>query len=246
MFSAAVGCIAAIVAYSVVTHNSVPYKHQLVSNSYSSTYHSVSFKKAIKKSRLSTVQIVSIVPDQGMISTSSGTYFESYGGYFILGVAHGILSECNFIKIVVDGKLHDCKKIIEVNQAADYSIIQVEKIENRKPISIPKDLPKNKQWLRVFSMLNTVVYTGYPNNIGPMTIQGHVAGFSRSNYAYIVSYAWQGSSGSGVFDHTGKYIGYVVAIDVGQTEMGMQILENVVLVMPAYNIDWQKAATEAE
>ena len=45
---------------------------------------------------------------------------------------------------------------------------------------------------------------------------------------------------------TGKYIGYVVAIDVGQTEMGVQILENVVLVMPAYNIDWLAAIIQAE
>ena len=238
--------VTAAITYSVVTHNSVPYKHQLTDDNNVSQYYNVSFKKAIKKSRQSTVQIVSILAEQGMISTSSGTYFESAGGYFVVGVAHGIVSECDMVKIVVNGVLHDCKKIIAIDQSADYSIIQVDEISDRTPIQIPRDLPNNKQWIKSFSMLNKVVYTGYPNNIGPMTIQGHVAGFSRSNYAYIVSYAWQGSSGSGVFDHNGKYIGYVVAIDVGQTEMGVQILENVVLVMPAYNIDWLAAIIQAE
>ena len=238
--------VAAAVTYSVVTHNSVPYRHQITDETNVSQHYSVSYRKAIKKSRQSTVQIVSILPEQGMISTSSGTYFESIAGYFVVGVAHGILSGCDMVKIVVNGTLHDCKKIIAIDQSVDYSIIQVEEIPSRIPIQIPRDLPNNKQWIKSFSMLNKVVYTGYPNNIGPMTIQGHVAGFSRSNFAYIVSYAWQGSSGSGVFDQNGKYIGYVVAIDVGQTEMGVQILENVVLVMPAYNIDWLEVFTQAE
>ena len=242
----AISMVTAFITYSVVTNNSVPYKHQIENDDNISSYYSVSFKNAIKKSRQSTVQIVSILMQQGMISTSSGTYFESHGGYFVVGVAHGILSECEMIKIVVDDNLHDCKKLITIDQNADYSIIQIDKLEDRVPIKIPRDLPNNKQWINSFSILNKVVYTGYPNNIGPITIPGQVAGYSGSSYAYILSYAWQGSSGSGVFDHNGKYIGYVVAIDVGQTEMGMQILENVVLVMPAYNIDWVKAVTEAE
>ena len=62
----------------------------------------------------------------------------------------------------------------------------------------------------------------------------------------MLSYAWQGSSGSGVFDENGKYIGYVVAIDIGKTEHGIQILQNVVLVVPAFNVDWTKTITDSE
>ncbi len=237
---------AAGVTYSIVTQNDIPYRYQIRDSSNVSSYYNISLKKAIKKSRESTIQIVSIVPDEGMISTSSGTYFESYGGYFVVGVAHGIGGPCEHTKIVADGKLYDCKKYIHIDQGVDYSIIQIDKIQTRVPIEIPKDLPKNKQWIKSFSLLNRVVYTGYPNNLGPLTISGDIAGFARSEHAYVLSYAWQGSSGSGVFDHSGKYIGYVVAIDVGQTEFGVQILENVVLVMPAFRIDWEKAITEAE
>ncbi len=241
-----IGLVALFATYSTITQHSVPYKHQIQNDANISGYHNVSLKKAIKKSRQSSVRIVSIFPEEQLISTSSGTYFESYGGYFVVSVAHGIGGPCENTKIVVDDVVHDCKKYIYIDQNQDYSIIQVEKIENRKPIKIPQDLPKNNQWRKSLSLLNKVVYTGYPNNIGSLTISGEVAGFSSSEYIYIISYAWQGSSGSGVFDHSGKYIGYVVAVDVGQTDLGVQILQNVVLIVPAYKIDWIKAITEAE
>ena len=50
--------------------------------------------------------------------------------------------------------------------------------------------------------------------------------------------AIMGSSGSGVFSTKGKYIGIVTAIDIGQTEFGVDILENVVLVTPVFKVDW--------
>ena len=232
--------------YSSISQHDVPYRHQLHKQPNVTNFHNVSFKNTIKKSRLSSVQIVSIFPEQQMISTSSGTYFETYGNYFVVGVAHGLGGPCENTKIVVDGNVYDCKKYIFVDQNNDYAIIQIEKIENRTPIKIPQDLPKNKKWIKSLSLLNKVVYTGFPNNLGALTISGEIAGFSSSEHVYIISYAWQGSSGSGVFDHSGKYIGYVVAVDVGQTDLGVQILQNVVLVMPAFKIDWSKAVTEAE
>ena len=241
-----IGFVASFATYSTIVQHSIPYRHQIQAATNISDYHNVSLKKAIKKSKQSSVRIVSILPEEQLISTSSGTYFESYGGYFVVGVAHGIGGPCESTKIVVDDIVHDCKKYIYVDQNQDYSIIQVEKIENRKPIKIPQDLPKNNQWRKSLSLLNKIVYTGYPNNIGALTISGEIAGFSSSEYIYAISYAWQGSSGSGVFDHSGKYIGYVVAVDVGQTDLGVQILQNVVLIVPAYKIDWIKAITEAE
>ena len=33
-------------------------------------------------------------------------------------------------------------------------------------------------------------------------------------------------------------MGYIVALDVGRTEYGMDVLENVILVVPHYRIDW--------
>ena len=86
--------------------------------------------------------------------------------------------------------------------------------------------------------MNHVVYTGYPNSIGPLTVQGNIMGFDPAGLIYVQSYAWSGSSGSGIFDQSGNLIGYILAIDVGQNEYGTAILENVMLVVPIYYVDW--------
>ena len=79
------------------------------------------------------------------------------------------------------------------------------------------------------------------NGLGPLTIDGKVIGHHPSGQIYLNSYAWSGSSGSGVFSEHGHYIGYVVAIDVGQGMNGPAVIENVVLVVPAWKINWFSA-----
>ena len=113
-----------------------------------------------------------------------------------------------------------------------------EKIQNRIPIEIPKDLPRGNQWKKSYSLLNKIIYTGYPNTIGPLTLRGDVIGYGDNEFIYVFSHAYGGASGSGVFSRQGHYIGYVVAIDVGSTDLGVDVLENVVIVAPALNIDW--------
>ena len=232
--------------YSAIKMYSIPYTHQIQKDNNVSKLYSVSHQKAIKRSRESAVQVLSVSPMQGFLSTFSGTYFEYFGNHFIVTVAHGIQGPCEYTKIVYNGEILNCKKYITVDNHIDYAIIQIEEMKNRKAIKIPRDLPKNKQWIKSYSILNSLIYTGYPNTIGPLTISGEVAGFASSEYIYMISYAWQGSSGSGVFDSSGKFIGYIVAVDVGQTEFGFQIPQNVVLVVPAFKIDWVKALTESE
>ena len=234
------------VFYSTLSSYDVPYRHQIQKDDNVSKYYPVSHQKAIKRSRESAVQILSIDPLQGLLSTFSGTYFESFGSYFVITVAHGIQGPCAHTKILYNGDFYDCKKYITVDNQIDYAIIQIDKMHDRKAIGIPADLPKNKQWIVSYSLLNKLVYTGYPNTIGPLTISGEVAGFAASEYIYMISYAWQGSSGSGVFDSNGKFVGHIVAVDVGQTEFGFQVLQNVVLVVPAFKIDWTRTITESE
>ena len=232
-----------LVFYSAMSVHSVPYRHQIQKDNNISKYYPTSYQKAIKKSRESAVQILSMNPYKGFLSTFSGTYFESFGSHFIVTVAHGIQGPCEHTKVLYDGDVYDCKKYITVDNQIDYAIIQIDKMYNRKAIKIPRDVPKNKQWILSYSILNKLKN---PNTIGPLTISGEVAGYATSQYIYMISYAWQGSSGSGVFDSNGKFVGHVVAVDVGQTEFGFQILQNVVLVVPAFKIDWTKVITESE
>ena len=232
--------------YSALIDNSVSDKTIIDNQDQVSKYHSVSYKKAIKKSRDSAVRIISIDSTEGHVSTFSGTYIKSYGSYFVVTVAHGLAGPCEFTKVVYADELYDCVKIIEKNDAIDYAVIQVEPIPTRVAVTMPRDLPKRQQWAHAFGLHSKVIYTGYPNNIGPLSIGGHVTGANGTNFIYLDSYAWEGSSGSGVFDSKGRFIGYVIAIDVGATEFGVQVLNNVVLVVPSFKIDWTKLITEAE
>jgi len=200
----------------------------------------VAASAGVKRSINSAVRIVSFAPKAGHVSVSTGTYFKHRGDYFILTVRHGIATlSCAFIQIEVDGTLHPCDEIISYDDRNDYAILSVGEIGNRKPLRFPRDfVTKHREWIQTVSPLEPLVYTGYPNTIGPVTLSGRVMGISADEYVYFNSYAWSGSSGSGVFNSQGKMMGYIVAIDVGHTEYGIDVLENVILVVPHYRVDW--------
>ncbi|MAH50855.1 hypothetical protein CMI37_33875 [Candidatus Pacearchaeota archaeon] len=239
------GAISLFALYSLVMSHAIPPQERLQENNYTSFY-APPYQQAIKKSRESAVQVTSFALDSPYFSTASGTYFAAYGKHFVVTVMHALQGPCEFTTIVHGEEGYGCVKYVTMNPINDYAIIQVEAIKDRTPIHIPRDLPQNAQWIDSYSIMNKLVYTGYPNVIGPLTVGGEVSGFADAEYIYMISYAWSGSSGSGVFDHRGKYIGYVVAIDVGQTEFGFQILQNVVLVAPALKVDWGKTLTQSE
>ena len=208
--------------------------------------HSVAKKRAIEKSRSSAVQLISISFEDQSASTFSGTYIESSENYFVLTVAHGLQGTCEETKVIYDEEFYDCVKLVHVDKNLDYALIQVEEIPDRKAIKIPKEIPNNREWRRVFTLLQEVIYTGYPNTIGPLTFSGEIAGVAGYRYIYINSYAWEGSSGSGVFDCNGNFIGYIVAVDIGKNDYGVQILNNLVLVIPSFHVNWGKTITEVK
>lgn len=195
--------------------------------------------KVIQKSRESTVRILSASPDHHMAS-QSGTYVTLFGRYFVITTRHGILGDCLFTKIYIEQDMFDCERFIELNDEADYALIEIQKIPGLNPIKIPRDIAMNqREWDRDLSVMNRVFYTGFPNSVGPLTIGGHVAGYTLDEHIYIISYAWSGSSGSGVFSQDGRYLGYILAVDVGEGITGAPaVLENVVLVVPAFKINW--------
>tara|TARA_R110002020_G_scaffold218633_1_gene426557 strand:+ start:1331 stop:2113 length:783 start_codon:yes stop_codon:yes gene_type:complete len=236
--------ISIFAVWSVIASYEMPPAAKIQQNNFTDFY-SPQYKRAIEKSRKSAVQVISLDSTSIMLSSASGTYFTSYGDFFVVTVYHGIQGPCELTMFVHDGNMYDCIEYVVLDSYSDYAIIQTEKIEDRVPIEIPDDLPKSQSWIGSYSVMNKLVYTGYPNTIGPLTIAGDVAGFIEPEYIYMNSYAWSGSSGSGVFDHTGKYIGYVIALDVGQTEFGVQVLPNVVLVAPSFNIDWSQVRSRS-
>ena len=67
-------------------------------------------------------------------------------------------------------------------------------------------------------------------------------GYSPENHIYMHSYGWAGASGSGIFNTDGQLVGHVMAIIVGETAHGMNVLEDIVVVVPLFKVDWSVVA----
>ena len=211
-------------------------------NSYkvSSRHYDISEKQAIQRSTNSSVRVFSLQKEIMGMSALSGTYFAFDGEYFVLTSAHGIISGCDMIIVKHLEETAMCQKIVALDRELDYAIIKIPQLGTRKPIKIPRALAN---WRKSYNLLDRIYYTGYPNSNGPTTWTGTIAGFS-GDYLILQTYAWSGASGSGVFDERGDLIGIIMALDVGRTEFGIQILENFVIVVPIWKIDFATALME--
>jgi hypothetical protein len=200
-------------------------------------------RSTIISSARSVVKIQSIAPNGINMAGTTGTWFVVDGQNYIVTVAHGLIGGCRGTFILIGTNVvTSCTQMIEYNSDVDYAILRVGEIKTSfaKPVKMKKRLPMNENgWNRVLSLQNSFFYTGYPNSSGPFTIAGRIIGYTRyREYIYGHSYAWTGSSGSGIFSSDGHFIGIVVAIEVGQTVYGYDVLEDIVIILPADRIDW--------
>ena len=195
--------------------------------------------KTVNKSVNSAVRILSRNM-QGMVAGSTGTLFEYEDTYYVITVAHGIVGDCTTTIVWTGQKnLTPCRDIIALDREADYAILRIDKPLSAEAVRLREVIPRERQWPKLLSLQNKIFYTGFPNSVGPLTISGRIIGFSDNDYIFIHSYAWSGSSGSGVFSADGKFIGIVIAVDVGQTIYGVDVLEDMVVVLPANLIPWE-------
>ena len=214
-------------------------KKTLSSTKNISRAYNVNSKRAINKSVSSAVRVMSVDSAGEGISMASGTYFIHLGKHYVLTVSHAIVGSCEDTVIAHFENSASCVEFILIDERLDYAILEIEPIEGREPLSIMNAI--NFKIRKMPKLLDKTYYTGYPNNIGPLTMTGTIAGFADSGHIFINSYAWTGSSGSGVFDQNGKLIGIIMALDVGSTQYGVDVLENLLIVVPANSIDWMAA-----
>jgi hypothetical protein len=196
---------------------------------------------AVHRSRHSILQILSGYEGDDGFAKMSGTYMTYGSKFYVITAAHGIVGDCDRMFVAADSDVFDCIQYIIIDQRVDYAIIEIEKVPYRKPVKLTDVVPSNREWRQETSALNEIFYTGYPNGIGPLTFKGSIAGVSDENYIYLHSYAWPGSSGSGVFSYDGNMIGIVIALNVGFTGAGYDVLEDLVIVTPLFMIDWKTA-----
>ncbi|HIB01961.1 MAG TPA: hypothetical protein EYO31_08935 [Phycisphaerales bacterium] len=241
MFWWGLGILMASTVMTVVAYERYhfPTQFEIQHSTNISTEYSGDYQETILKSRTSSVMLMSTDIFMGGIATSSGTYFVANDTPYVVTTAHGVVGPCFLVAISHENTTVSCDEFIVVDTESDYIIMKLEEeIPGRTPIEIPKDLPLGNEWRKSYSILNKIIYTGYPNLTGPLTLKGDVVGYAGEELIYIFSHAYSGSSGSGVFSTNGKYIGMIMAIDVGENELGVTVLENIVIVTPAYKIDW--------
>ena len=197
---------------------------------------------AVDRSRHSILTVLSGYEGEDGFAKMSGTYMTYNNRFYVITAAHGIKGECDKMFVATDSDhIYECIQYVIVDQYIDYAIIEIEEVSHRTAVKLKNVIPSNREWKQELSVLNETFYTGYPNGLGPLTFRGAVAGMSEDNYLYLHSYAWPGSSGSGVFSYDGNLIGVLIALNVGFTGAGYDVLEDLVIVTPLFMIDWDTA-----
>jgi hypothetical protein len=197
---------------------------------------------ALRKSVLSAVRVIS-TPDyfdrEGATATSTGTYFSHNNTDYVITSAHSIIGDCFSTMIIADEYMFSCTNFVSLNTTKDIAVMEVEEIFNRKPISISDILQTDEVSLNT-GVHQKTYYTGYPQAMGPFTFEGMVVSHQIKNDLFFInSYAWAGSSGSGVFNSDGKLMGIITAVSVANTEYGVDVMEDLIIVTSIDLLDLQ-------
>lgn len=161
----------------------------------------VSFKKGFN----SSVKINSI--DKGLITGhGSGNYFKIGKEKFIMTAAH-VVSEAAVL-FIEDAGEPVFLETVYIDPFYDLALL----VPHRDLISVkPVDYRINKKKDILGLAVN---YTGYPSDFPKVMLSGTIS-HSSVSYAIMHSFAVPGSSGSIVFDNSGRAIGVLKAVKAG-------------------------------
>ena len=180
-----------------------------------------------KRTRQASVKVKSIL--QG--GHGSGTYMVAYGRRIVATAAHVVRNESTML---IEGRKDEAVigKVVYVNHDVDLAFLVVPEMKTRTAVRYRPQLRYNE------TLVGTnLTYTGFPSHHDLLTIRGYVAALEH-NMIVANMFGWFGSSGSGVFDDQGRYVGCVSGIDMGRYGGGYRIpIEEIVWVAPITSID---------
>ena len=161
----------------------------------------------------------------------SGTYMVAHGRRVVVTAAHVVRNES---VMAIDGRDGETVvgQVVFADHDIDIAFIVVPEMETRTAI---RYRPQRRFDERLVG--TTLTYTGFPSHHDLLTIRGYIAAVEKGHLVTNM-FGWFGSSGSGVFDQHGRYMGCVSGIDVGTIGFGVRIpLESIVWVAPVSMLD---------
>jgi S1-C subfamily serine protease len=186
---------------------------------------------AHKVSRNSAVRVQ--VDYGGALINGSGTYFKWKGHNIVVTAAHlyafGGGAVLRDEAIVTSPSEKVMGKLLYIDKQVDIAVFAVPELKSRTAAKFNR--------ARGYEIGEPTVYSGFPGPNNLLTFDGSMSGEGYNTDIAMHSFAWPGSSGSGVFNANGEFIGVVVAIMVGGGPSGAQLIGSVVYVAPATLID---------
>ena len=186
---------------------------------------------AWKKSREAAVRVE--IDLGGASVGGSGTYFK-------IGKHNVVITAAHLFMFSPGRVLHDEAIITTPHEKVVGTLVYIDDIVDIAVIKVPTlDSRKAAAFKRVkkFEVGDGLVYSGFPGANNLLTFGGTLIGEGFGTDLAMQSVAWGGSSGSGVFDLNGRFVGVLVSIMVGPGIEGRQLVESVVYVAPANLID---------
>ena len=187
---------------------------------------------ANKVSRESTVKVV-VQTERGSYR-GTGTYFIYKGHHIVITAGHlfaeGIPDLLESEALITGPTEKVVGTLAYFDPYVDVAIFRIAPLESRKAAKFVRT-PE-------YIVGDPVVYSGFPGSNNLLTLDGEISGDGFGTDLALQSFAWGGSSGSGVFDERGRFVGVVVAIMVGRSLFGYpEKIGSIVYVAPANLID---------
>ncbi len=185
-------------------------------------------KKGLRDSYLSSV-VIEVGREGIPAGMGSGNYFRLGKHRFIITAAH-VVDNVDQVWIIEKGMVTTPGEVIYLDVNADIAILKPkEKLRYTKALPFRRDI--NNQ------MGEKIYHTGHPAREGWHMSEGILTG-THDDMLMLNSFVWPGSSGSVVFDESGRVVGVVSALRMDAI-MGVfpTFIEHIILASNIKSID---------
>lgn len=172
-------------------------------------------------SRASSFKVVTL--NEEGIGHGSGAYVKHKNKYYILTAYH-VIEGARSIMVLDESGAYNAFPLL-TNEEKDLAILV-----------LPQDIPKQALQLRTIQQVNSeifdkVVYTGFPNLTGPLTLQGIISGRTEDGSLILQSYAWMGASGSVILNKRGQIVGVLNGIELARGISGDYVANSTIVLV---------------